>query len=168
MGPIVCSETSVNKQKSRPRNTPEERRSHSHLGGNLKSRKINLQSTGSAWTRDWFSDSVKISNFLTNWETSASSGNTQHHSVILCVADIKFKTLTLDIRLAVHWHSVYDSVNTIINAKLKLPFSQSVKISTLAELSFYNIGVNWSIKYEVHFQASILFSFSHYALSPAV
>jgi hypothetical protein len=38
MEPIRCPETSVNNYHTRPRNIPEERRSHQHRGGSLKSR----------------------------------------------------------------------------------------------------------------------------------
>jgi hypothetical protein len=37
MGRIGCPETSVNKYQSTPHNIPEERRSHLHRGGSLKS-----------------------------------------------------------------------------------------------------------------------------------
>jgi hypothetical protein len=37
MGPIRCPETSVKEYHSTLRNTPEERRSHQHRGGSLKS-----------------------------------------------------------------------------------------------------------------------------------
>ena len=43
MGPIGCPETSVRNYRSTLRNIPEERRSHLHRGGSLKSRmKITL------------------------------------------------------------------------------------------------------------------------------
>jgi hypothetical protein len=38
MGPIRCPETSVNNYHTTPRNIPEERRSHQHRGGSLKSK----------------------------------------------------------------------------------------------------------------------------------
>jgi hypothetical protein len=38
MRPIRCPETSVNNYHTTPRNIPEERRSHQHRGGSLKSR----------------------------------------------------------------------------------------------------------------------------------
>jgi len=38
MGPISCPEMSVRNYLSTLRNIPEERRSHLHLGGSLKSR----------------------------------------------------------------------------------------------------------------------------------
>jgi hypothetical protein len=38
MGPICCPETSVNNYHTTPRNIPEERRSHKHRGGSLKSK----------------------------------------------------------------------------------------------------------------------------------
>jgi hypothetical protein len=37
MGPIHCPETSVNNYFTTPHNIPEERRSHQHCGGSLKS-----------------------------------------------------------------------------------------------------------------------------------
>jgi hypothetical protein len=37
MGPRRCPETSVNSYHTTPRNIPEERRSHEHRGGSLKS-----------------------------------------------------------------------------------------------------------------------------------
>ena len=37
MGPIRCHETSVNNYYTTPSNIPEERRSHQHRGGSLKS-----------------------------------------------------------------------------------------------------------------------------------
>ena len=40
MGPIGCPETSGQNYHSKPRNIPEERRSHLRRGGSLKSRKI--------------------------------------------------------------------------------------------------------------------------------
>jgi hypothetical protein len=38
MGPIRCPETSVKNYHTTPRNIPEERRSHQHRGGSLKSK----------------------------------------------------------------------------------------------------------------------------------
>jgi hypothetical protein len=38
VGPIRCPETSVNNYLTTPRNIPEERRSHQHNGGSLKSK----------------------------------------------------------------------------------------------------------------------------------
>jgi hypothetical protein len=37
MGPIRCPEALVNNYHATPRNIPEERRSHQHRGGSLKS-----------------------------------------------------------------------------------------------------------------------------------
>ena len=39
---IRCTETSVNSYHTAPRNNPEERRSHQHRGGSIKSRLIHL------------------------------------------------------------------------------------------------------------------------------
>jgi hypothetical protein len=43
-GPIHCSETSVNNYHTTLRNIPEERRSHQHRGGSLKSNRCYLMS----------------------------------------------------------------------------------------------------------------------------
>ena len=40
VGPIRCPETSVNNYNTKPRNIPEERRSHQHRGGSLKSNRL--------------------------------------------------------------------------------------------------------------------------------
>jgi hypothetical protein len=42
MGSIRCPETSVNSCHTTPRNIPEERRSHQHRGGSLKSRTVGV------------------------------------------------------------------------------------------------------------------------------
>jgi hypothetical protein len=49
MGPIGCPETSVKNYHSPLRNTPEERRSHVHRGGSLKSHR-RLQDVSTLWT----------------------------------------------------------------------------------------------------------------------
>jgi hypothetical protein len=46
MGPIRCPKTSVNNYHTTPRNNPEERRSHQHRSGSLKSRICAVYSYG--------------------------------------------------------------------------------------------------------------------------
>jgi hypothetical protein len=41
--PMRCPETSVNNYHTTPRNVPEERRSHEHRGGSLKSKECQIE-----------------------------------------------------------------------------------------------------------------------------
>jgi hypothetical protein len=58
IGPIGCPETSVQNYRSTPRNNPEERGSHLHRGGSLKSRNVqnvrNSSSTPQCTFTFWF------------------------------------------------------------------------------------------------------------------
>jgi hypothetical protein len=53
-GPISCPETSVTNHHSTLRKIPEERSSHLHRGGNLKSRKGRLKYLGNTKFAEWY------------------------------------------------------------------------------------------------------------------
>jgi hypothetical protein len=71
MGPIRCPETSINNYHMTPRNIPEERRSHQHRGGSLKSRK-RLYPNLVSYAPTFLQVVKKITNNLSHWPVSGS------------------------------------------------------------------------------------------------